>query len=120
MTGIGGDCFAMYAPGGRGTPLAFNGSGRAPAAATPEAIAAALAGERAGTSANAGADAGALVLERDSAHSVVVPGAVDAWTRAARRSRAAAVRRADGARDRGGTKRLPPSPRAWRSTSAGR
>ena len=69
MTGIGGDCFAMYAPGGRGTPLAFNGSGRAPAGATLEAITAALA------------ETGAAALERGSAHSVIVPGAVDAWTR---------------------------------------
>ena len=64
-TGIGGDCFALYAPGGRGTPLAFNGSGRAPAAATPEALAA----------------RGVTALERESPHSVIVPGAVDAWTR---------------------------------------
>ena len=64
-TGIGGDCFAMYAPGGTGTPLAFNGSGRAPAGATLEALAA----------------LGVTSLERGSAHSVIVPGAIDAWTR---------------------------------------
>ena len=69
MTGIGGDCFAMYAPGGRGTPLAFNGSGRAPAGATLEAVTAALA------------ETGSTELARGSAHSVIVPGAVDAWTR---------------------------------------
>ena len=32
-TGIGGDCFVLYCPGGAGKVIAFNGSGRAPAAA---------------------------------------------------------------------------------------
>ncbi len=64
MTGIGGDCFAMLSSGA-GTPIAFNGSGRAPGGATPEALAAqGVTGS----------------IERGSAHSVVVPGAVDAWT----------------------------------------
>jgi len=33
-TGIGGDCFVLYCPKGQGEVLAFNGSGRAPKAAT--------------------------------------------------------------------------------------
>ena len=33
MTGIGGDCFALYLPAGAARPIALNGSGRAPAAA---------------------------------------------------------------------------------------
>ncbi len=64
MTGIGGDCFAMFSPGS-GTPVAFNGSGRAPSAATVEALAV----------------RGVTALERASPHSVVVPGSIDAWTR---------------------------------------
>src|SRR5271170_8459210 len=35
-TGIGGDCFALVQPKGEGKIVAYNGSGRAPKAATPE------------------------------------------------------------------------------------
>jgi gamma-glutamyltranspeptidase/glutathione hydrolase len=64
-TGIGGDCFALIALRGSDDILAYNGSGRAPAAATGEWY------EREGIA----------VLERHSPHSVTVPGAVEAWAR---------------------------------------
>jgi gamma-glutamyltranspeptidase / glutathione hydrolase len=61
MTGIGGDCFALIGyPDGR--VIAFNGSGRAPAAATLERLAALGVHDLSG-----------------SAHAITVPGAVDAW-----------------------------------------
>ena len=62
-TGIGGDCFCLYVPAGSSTVIALNGSGRAPGAATPEAIRA----------------TGTTKLENTSAHSVTVPGAISAW-----------------------------------------
>ncbi len=62
-TGIGGDCFCLYAPGGSEDIVAFNGSGTAPAAATADWYAA----------------QGIARIERQSPHSVVVPGAIDAW-----------------------------------------
>jgi gamma-glutamyltranspeptidase/glutathione hydrolase len=62
MTGIGGDCFALYSPKG-GTPLALNGSGRAAEAATIDWY-----GER-----------GMAAIPPTSPHAVTVPGAVDAW-----------------------------------------
>ncbi|MBN8871956.1 MAG: gamma-glutamyltransferase [Rhodospirillales bacterium] len=62
-TGIGGDCFCLYAPAGTGKVHALNGSGRAAAAATIDWY------ERQGMTA----------LENTSAHSVTVPGAINAW-----------------------------------------
>lgn len=62
-TGIGGDCFCLYAPAGKRQVSALNGSGRAPEAATMDWF------ERHGIGA----------IENTSAHSVTVPGAVSAW-----------------------------------------
>ena len=62
-TGIGGDCFCLYAPAGTGKVLALNGSGRAPAAASIDWY------ESRRISA----------LENTSAHAVTIPGAVSAW-----------------------------------------
>ena len=63
-TGIGGDCFVIYSPGG-GKPIGLNGSGRAPARAT-------LAWYQ---------EQGIESIEIHSPHAVTVPGAVDAWCR---------------------------------------
>lgn len=62
-TGIGGDCFCLYAPAGTGQVVAINGSGRAPAAATAEAL----------------LSRGVTAIEVQTPHSVTVPGAVSAW-----------------------------------------
>lgn len=64
MTGIGGDCFVLYAPKD-GPVRALNGSGRAPKAATPQAF----------------ADLGVTELAQTSVHSITVPGAISAWCR---------------------------------------
>lgn len=64
-TGIGGDCFALYAPRGSDEVVAYNGSGRTPAAMTPEWF-----GER-----------GMTEVPRQSPAAVTVPGAIDAWAR---------------------------------------
>jgi gamma-glutamyltranspeptidase/glutathione hydrolase len=60
-TGIGGDCFCLYAPAGAGKVIALNGSGRAPAAATIDWY----------------EQHGITALENTSAHAVTVPGAVN-------------------------------------------
>ena len=62
-TGIGGDCFCLYAPAGQGRVVALNGSGRAPAAAGIDWF----------------ESQGITALENTSAHAVTVPGAVSAW-----------------------------------------
>ncbi len=62
-TGIGGDCFALISKGGSDEIVAFNGSGRAPMAATPAWY----------------ATQGIKKIERQTPHAVTVPGAVDAW-----------------------------------------
>ncbi len=64
MTGIGGDCFAMIAKPGT-KPVAFNASGRAPKAATPEWY----------------AKQGIKSIPVQSPHAVTIPGAIDGWTR---------------------------------------
>jgi gamma-glutamyltranspeptidase/glutathione hydrolase len=62
-TGIGGDCFCLYAPADRGEVIALNGSGRAPAAAHIDWF----------------ESQGITELEDCSAHSVTIPGALSAW-----------------------------------------
>ncbi|MCF6368982.1 gamma-glutamyltransferase family protein [Rhizobium halophilum] len=64
-TGVGGDCFALLSIGGSDKIVAYNGSGRAPAAASAERL----------------RSQGLTAIERWSPHAVTVPGAVDAWTR---------------------------------------
>lgn len=64
-TGIGGDCFVLYCPKGRNEVLAFNGSGRAPAAATVDWYRA----------------RGFDQVPIHGPHAVTVPGAIDAWCR---------------------------------------
>jgi gamma-glutamyltranspeptidase / glutathione hydrolase len=62
MTGIGGDCFVLYAPKG-GAPVALNGSGRTPA----------------GTDLARLKKEGLTQIAPTSPIAVTVPGAVDAW-----------------------------------------
>ena len=66
-TGIGGDCFVLYAPANQSDAdskvIALNGSGKAPAAAELSWF----------------LDQGMSEISLQSPHSVTVPGAVDAW-----------------------------------------
>jgi gamma-glutamyltranspeptidase/glutathione hydrolase len=64
MTGIGGDCFAIYAPADS-LPQALNGSGRAPKNVASQWFADTYPGG----------------IGQESVHSVTAPGAVDAWCR---------------------------------------
>lgn len=63
MTGLGGDCFALISPAGTEDVVAVNGSGRAPAAATADALRA----------------AGQTEIPLHGPEAVTVPGAVDAF-----------------------------------------
>jgi gamma-glutamyltranspeptidase/glutathione hydrolase len=62
-TGIGGDCFALIQPKGEGRIVAYNGSGRAPKAATAEWY----------------IERKMHAIPLTGPHSVSVPGAIDAW-----------------------------------------
>jgi gamma-glutamyltranspeptidase/glutathione hydrolase len=62
-TGIGGDCFALVQPKGEGKIVSYNGSGRAPKAATAEWY----------------IEHEMHAIPATGVHSVTVPGAIDAW-----------------------------------------
>ncbi len=74
-TGIGGDCFALFSKVGSNGPIAYNGSGRTPAAAE-------LAWYL---------QKGIRTIDRQTPHAVTVPGAVEAWGHAGQRSRASVI-----------------------------
>ena len=63
MTGVGGDCFALYAPKAAGTPVALNASGMAPMKATVEWY----------------REHGFSAIPVESVHAATVPGAVEGW-----------------------------------------
>ncbi|MFT4784780.1 MAG: gamma-glutamyltranspeptidase/glutathione hydrolase [Paracoccaceae bacterium] len=69
MTGIGGDCFVLVKPAGGEDIVALNGSGRAPAASDAAALRA----------------AGHKTISSLSAHSVTMPGAIDAFCKLSER-----------------------------------
>ena len=62
-TGIGGDCFCLYAPAEADEVIAINGSGRAPLEISADWLLA----------------QGVDKIQQQSAHAVTVPTAVDAW-----------------------------------------
>ncbi len=62
-TGIGGDCFVLYAPADTEEVIALNGSGKSPGAAELSWF----------------VDQGMQQISLQSPHSVTIPGAVDAW-----------------------------------------
>ena len=62
-TGIGGDCFCLFAPECSADLIAYNGSGQTPAAASFDWY----------------QKHGITEIERQSPHSVTVPGAINAW-----------------------------------------
>ena len=62
-TGIGGDCFLLYYEARSGELFGLNGSGRAPAGATPAAY----------------LERGYREMPASGIHAATVPGAVDAW-----------------------------------------
>ncbi|PYB71711.1 gamma-glutamyltransferase [Rhizobium wuzhouense] len=64
-TGIGGDCFVLYAPKGGDEVIAYNGSGRTPKALTVDWF----------------EERGMTEVPRQSPSAVTIPGAIDAWTR---------------------------------------
>ncbi len=66
QTSVGGDCFFQVWEDGTLAPMGFNGSGRAPAAASAEEV----------------RGAGYAFMPRRGPWTVVVPGTIDAWFRA--------------------------------------
>jgi gamma-glutamyltranspeptidase/glutathione hydrolase len=64
MTGIGGDCFALFSMNGDG-PAALDGSGRAPIAAIADWY----------------VERGYNGIPPESPHAVTIPGAISAWCR---------------------------------------
>src|SRR5690349_18248248 len=69
QTGIGGDCFALYAPAGANRVVAYNGSGRLPAGSDMSRL----------------RGAGANAIPLDDPLSVTIPGAIEAWTQLSRK-----------------------------------
>ncbi len=68
MTGIGGDCFALFTPPGEDRVIALNGSGRAPAGLSADRL---RADEH-------------KIFPKTAVDAVTVPGAVDAFCRLSR------------------------------------